>query len=82
MKQNPLGFHNTHISVTKKLETNTFAENTKPFFYELDKYNDDWLTTFQKTDLFDQILAENLKNSKFTDLIFNDDFASNVQLEA
>ena len=81
MKQNPLDFHNTYLSVTKKFEQSVIKENTKPYFYELEKYNDDWLQTFQKTDLFDQVLAENLKNNKFTDLIFNDDFASNLQLE-
>jgi hypothetical protein len=56
-------------------------EVTKPIFYELEKFNEDWLTTFEQTDLFDHILAENLKNDKFRNLIFSDDFASNLQVE-
>jgi hypothetical protein len=80
MNQSPLNLHNTYYHLTAK-NTVTIEENTKPIFYELEKFNDDWVTTFHQVDLFDNILAENLKNDKFRDLIFTDEFASNLQLE-
>lgn len=80
MNQSPLNLHNTYYNLTKKNEL-AVEEVTKPIFYELEKFNDEWLTTFQQVDLFDFILAENLKNEKFRNLIFTDEFASNLQLE-
>ena len=80
MNQNPLNLTNTYYNLTKK-NSQTLAENSKAVFYELEKFNEDWLTTFQQVDLFDQILAENLKNDKFRELLFTDDYASNLQLE-
>lgn len=80
MNQNPLNLTNTHYNLTKK-NTQPLSENSKPVFYELEKFNEDWQTTFQQSDLFDHIIAENLKNDKFRELLFTDEFASNLQLE-
>lgn len=80
MNQSPLKLHNTYYNLTKKSEA-AVQHNTKPVFYELEKFNEDWSTTFNQVDLFDHILHENLKNEKFRELVFTDDFASNLQLE-
>lgn len=75
MNQSPLKKCNDNYTLTFK-GTSQIKELSKPVFYELQNFNENWPSIYLKDDIFDSILAQSLKNEKFRSLIFSDDFAS------
>jgi hypothetical protein len=80
MNQSPLKKHNNHYALTFK-GIPQITEVSKPIFYELKNFNEDWRTTFKAVDLFDQILLQNFENQKLLDFMFTDEFAEAIQSE-
>lgn len=80
MNQSPLKKYNDNYTLTFK-GISEIREITKPVFYELENYNDNWTSIFLKDDIFDNILEQNLKSEKFKSLLFTDEFASALLTE-
>lgn len=80
MNQSPLKKCNENYTLTFK-GISEITELTKPVFYELENFNENWSQLFIKDDIFDNILEQNLKNDKFRALLFTDEFASTLLSE-
>lgn len=80
MNQSPLKKYNENYTLTFKGLTQ-ITELTKPVFYELENFNENWSSIFIKDDIFDNILEQNLRNEKFRALLFTDEFASTLLSE-
>lgn len=77
MNQSPLKKYNDNYTLTFK-GTSQIREITKPVFYELENFNENWSSIFLKDDIFDNILEQNFKNERLRSLIFSDEFASTL----